>query len=155
MKKSEKKMVLILALIAIAIIVVLIVVRNNQKPEIANDGEAINKAEEFVTRLEDGTRVNTSKKLHETKKFEGLEISDLQVTENGNLSIILATVKNTSSTATQDMPITMKFIDKQGNEITTTHGYIGALQPGEETQLNTSTTFDYANAYDFIIARNN
>ena len=42
---------------------------------------------------------------------------------------------------------------KNEKEITTIGGYIGEVNPGESTQLNSSATFDYANAYDFRIEK--
>ena len=43
--------------------------------------------------------------------------------------------------------------DENEKEITTIGGYIGEVNPGESIQLNSSATFDYANAYDFRIEK--
>ena len=103
--------------------------------------------------LSDGTKLNTSDKLHETKTFDGMEISDFQLTENDNVTLLLGTVTNTSSTTKGGYPVSLIIKDKEGNEIITIAAYISELDPGESTQLSTSATFDYANAYDFEIVK--
>lgn len=149
MKKNEKIGILILIGVAIVIISIL-VARSGKKEEI---GEENTVKEEFVDVLEDGTRLNTSDKLHETKKFEGMEITDFQLTENNNVSLLLGTITNTSNGVVGGYPVRIKVVDKEGNEIITVEAYIGELEPGQSTQLNTSATFDYANAYDFSISK--
>ena len=44
-------------------------------------------------------------------------------------------------------------IDEDGNVLLEMNPYIAELEPGESTTLNTSATFDYANAYDFTIEK--
>ena len=109
--------------------------------------------EEFVDVLEDGTRINSSSSLHETKIFDGLEISDFQLTEKDNMAVLLGTITNNSSTAKGGYAVDITVVDKDRNEMTTVVAYIKELQPGENTILNVSSTFDYANAYDFTISR--
>ena len=150
MKKNEKRMIAILIAITIVAIIVLIVTRSGKKEE---KEENTAPKEEFVEVLEDGTRLNTSTKLHQTKKFEGLEKSDFQLTENGNVTLLLGTITNTSTTKQGGFPVDVKVVDKQGNEITTISAFIGPLQPGQSTQLSTNASADFANAYDFSISR--
>ena len=71
MKKKEKRMILIL-LVVLVIAVVIFVISKNKTGNKENTEEN-NVVEEFVQVLEDGTRLNTSTKLNEMKKFEGLE----------------------------------------------------------------------------------
>lgn len=152
MKKNEKMLIAILCVITIIVVVVAIVIKNKN----ANKQEENNSTqpkEEFVDILDDGTRKNTSNKLHETKTFDGMEITDLQVTEKDNVTLLLGTVKNTSTTTKGGYPVNIKIVDKEGNEIITIAAFLGTLEPGESTQLNTSATFDYANAYDFSITK--
>jgi len=149
MKKNEKIGILILIGIAVVIIIGRVIARGGKKEEV----EENTVKEEFVDVLEDGTRLNTSSKLHETKKFEGMEIRDFQLTENNNVSLLLGTITNTSNKVEGGYPVKIKIIDKEGNEIITVEAYIGELEPGQSTELNTSATFDYANAYDFSISK--
>ena len=70
--------------------------------------------------------------------------------QNGQ-SVLLANVKNTTTTATELTAVDITLLDKEGNTIVKVGGLIAPLEPGEETQFNTSMTLDYANAYDFKV----
>lgn len=150
MSRKEKRIIGILALITIIAIIVMVVIRNNNKNK---EEQPVEPEEEFVEVLEDGTRLNKSDKLHETKTFDGMEISDFQLTENGNVTLLLGTITNTSSTNKGGYPVNITVVDKEGQEIITVAAFLGELKPGENTQLSTSATFDYANAYDFTITK--
>ena len=151
MKKKEKRMILIL-LVVLVIAVVIFVVSKNKKGNKENTEE--NKVvEEFVQVLEDGTRLNTSTKLKEMKKFEGLEFGNIQLTNSNGQSVLLADVKNTTQAETGLMLVDVTLYDKNGNELGTVGGIISPLKPGESKQFNTSMTIDYANAYDFKVTK--
>lgn len=151
MKKNEKRMIVIL--IAITIIATIIFIMMNNKKEEKVEKENVMLEEEYVGVLEDGTRLNISDKLKETKIIEGMEITDFQLTEKDNVTLLLGKVTNTSSTIQGGYSVNVKMVDKQGNEIITIVGFLKLLEPGESTQFNTSATFDYVNAYDFEITK--
>lgn len=153
MKEKEKKLILILSIITIVVVIAAIVIKNSSTNKKNENNSVQQPEEEFVDVLEDGTRLNTSDKLHETKTFEGMEISNFQVTEKDNVTVLLGTVTNVSNTTKGGYPVNIKIVDKAGNEIVTIGAFLGTLEPGESTQLNTSATFDYANAYDFSITK--
>ncbi len=153
MSKKEKIIIGILILIAIIAIFVLVAIRRNNTNNIALEEENQVQDEEYVEVLEDDTRLNTSDKLQETKIFDEMEISNIQLTEKDNMTVLLGTIKNNSSTVKGGYPVNITVLDKSGNEIITVAAYIKELQPGESTQLSTSATFDYANAYDFTITK--
>ena len=151
MTKNEKKVVGVIALIAVIIIIILLVTRGNQNKK-QEEGNTAPK-EEFVEVLEDGTRLNTSNKLHETKKIDGMEITNFQLTENGNVTLLLGTVTNTSGISQGGYPVSVRVVDKNQQEIVTVSAYIPPLEPGQSTPLNVGATFDYANAYDFSVTK--
>lgn len=154
MTKKEKKIILIL-LIVVAIIVVAMVISISKKGKVkGNEEKNETNVEEFVQTLDDGTRLNTSTKLQETKKVGNLEISKLQLTAKNNETILLGIITNVGTAKEENILLKIKIVDKQGNELTTVKPYIGYIKAGESTQLNVSTTFDYANAYDFIVSIN-
>ncbi len=154
MKRNEKIGVSILIAITIVVIIIAIIVKSgNEEPKEEIQEKTMTPSDEFVQQLNDGTRLNTSDKLHETKKIEEMEISDFQVTEKNNMTLLLANITNTSDTKQGGYPVSIKVVDKQGNEIITLAAFIGELEPGQSTQLSTSATFDYANAYDFSIIK--
>ena len=158
MSKKEKQVIGVLIGIAvIAIIVVLIVNGKNKEDENIANNEIVEsntvEEEKYVEVLENGTKLNTSEKLKETKEIDGMEISNMQLTEEGNITKLLGTITNKSNTTKGNYEINIKLIDENGKELTTLVGYIGELEPGESTQLSTSTTFDYANTYDVEITK--
>ncbi len=150
MKKSEKRGILILIVVALIIIAVVLMLRN-RKTEVPTGANEVE--EEFVQVLDDGTKLNISEKLKETKRIEGLELTDFQLTENDNQTVLLGTITNTSATTQGGFLVDIKVVDKLGNEIVTVKNYIKKLEAGESTSLITSATFDYANAYDFTVSR--
>ena len=162
MKKNEKIMISILIIITL-IVVSIYVIRNNTQKDIMigkqgiqteqNQEEKKEKKEDYVQKIEDGTKINTSSKLHETKTLEGLEISNIQLTEKNNLSVLLGTIKNTSTTTQGGYEIDINIVDKKGDKIIKLGGYIPKIEPQESTQLNIAASFDYANAYDFNISK--
>lgn len=132
-----------------------ILIGNNKNRKNVNNANTSNVAidEKNVKTLSDGTRLNNSTKMQEIKTIDGLEISNIQLTEKDNVSILLGTVTNKTNETKGDYPVNIIIYDENEKEITTIGGYIGEVNPGESTQLNSSATFDYANAYDFRIEK--
>ena len=153
MKKQEKRMILILLAVLAIVIIVLVINKNAKKENKENKVETANNtvAEEFVQVLEDGTKLNTSEQLNKTKQVGAYKFENMQLTEQGSQTVLLADVTNTSSSATNMQLLDVTLLDKNGKEIVTIGGIISPLQPGAKTQFNTSMTLDYANTYDFKI----
>ena len=152
MKKKEKRGLLILILVAIAIITTLAIITNRKGKEVNSDATEENKVvEEFVQVLEDGTKLNTSTKLSETKIVDGLKIGNIQLTMQNGQSVLLADAENDTGKDIDIMLLDIILLDKNGNELTTIAGIVGDLKAGEKQQLNSSVTSDYANAYDFRV----
>lgn len=170
MKKNERKMILILIIVVVIIIAVLVKVRSGKDSQNiqGGDGQTIQSGdntnsnttgnatsskptEENVELLEDGTKLNVSSKLSETKTAGNYEISNIQLTEKDGQSLILADVKNVGSSKTELKFAKLTLLDKDGKEITTIQAIIGEAEPGATVQLNASATMDFANAYDFTI----
>ena len=149
MKKQEKMGLLILIVVAIAIILTLVIISNRK--EIHNEVEENKVVEEFVQVLKDGTKLNTSSKLSETKIIDGLKIGNIQLTMQNGQSVLLADAENNTGKDIDIMLLDIILLDKNGNELTTITGIIGNLKAGEKQQLNSSVTSDYANAYDFRV----
>ncbi len=152
MKKKEKRGLLILILVAIAIITTLAIITNRKGKEVNSDSTEEDKVvEEFVQVLEDGTKLNTSTKLSETKIVDGLKIGNIQLTMQNGQSVLLADAENDTGKDIDIMLLDIILLDKNGNELTTIAGIVGDLKAGEKQQLNSSVTSDYANAYDFRV----
>ena len=152
MKEKEKRGLIILILVAIAIITTLAIITNRKGKEVNSDSTEENKVvEEFVQVLEDGTKLNTSTKLSETKIVDGLKIGNIQLTMQNGQSVLLADAENDTGKDIDIMLLDIILLDKNGNELTTIAGIVGDLKAGEKQQLNSSVTSDYANAYDFRV----
>ena len=156
---KAKELMVVLAII-IALLIVIIIGANmkkeskvdvNQTPKVEVIDE--NKVEEFVEVKLDGTKVNTSSELSKTKIIEGLEISNIRLTEKGNVSQLIADVKNPTNKTLGDFPVNIVIIDKTGKELAKIGGYIDTVKAGETVQLSSSVTVDVANAYDFKISK--
>ena len=99
MKKSEKKMTLILVIVSIIIISIIYIStrssKNRSEPRTAIEESTTNEnVEEFVQVLENGKKLNNSTKLNEAKQVNGLEFSKIYLTEKDNSTDLIATVKN-------------------------------------------------------------
>lgn len=149
MKKKEKRMLLILIIVSSLIIsIIWLITRGGKDKEVVAENTV---KEEFVQVLDDGTKLNISSKLNETKKLGNFEIGNIQLTHKNGMSVVLADVVNKGSAVTNWTIIEVTLLDKNGNTINVLEGVIEDLQPGESTQLNMQTSSDYANAYDFTV----
>lgn len=155
MKKNEKIMIGILIAITIILIVVVILRKsnkNNPNEELQKETN-IQQEEKFIEVLEDGTKLNNSSKLHETKKIDGMELTNIQFTEKDNVTLLIGTITNISNTTKGGYPVNIKIVDEKGNEKVVIEAFIEKLESGESSQFSTNATLDYANAYDFIITK--
>ncbi|MFR8234263.1 MAG: hypothetical protein ACLVA2_07700 [Clostridia bacterium] len=155
MRKSEKRLILILVIITIIVTAIYFVVKNktNELDGNNNNTEIQNQSQENISILEDGTKLNISNKIKETKKIDGLEFTDMEITEKDNVTVILANIKNTTNEIKGNYPINIKVVDKDSKEIITISGYIGEVKPNQSITFNASATFDFSNAYDIIITK--
>jgi len=155
MIKKENRILIILALLLIGIII--FVINKNKDNDVNSNNNTLslteNKIEEFVEVLDDGTKVNTSTKLRETKTVEGLTVGNISFAYKNEKSQVIADVVNNTNSRTPLMEVTIILFDKNGKEISKMNGLIGKLEPGETTQLDMGTTADVSNAYDFIIVK--
>lgn len=154
MKKKEKTMILIFIVVAVIIIVGLLIWRNAKNKNEQQPQQENNTIEEkYVDVLENGTKLNKSSKLKETKNLDGLEISNLQLTYADGIAVLLADVKNTTSQDVELTPVELTLLDDQGNTLEVLDGLISPVAAGETVQLNIGVSADYANAYDFKIVK--
>lgn len=156
MKKNES--ILIIGLVAIVIILGIFLFSRNSKVEENNldnnVNNVVNKEENSMSQtLSDGTKVNVSPKLKETKKIDKLEISEIQLTHKEGKTIFLAKVTNKGSEKTEKTLIDIELYDKMGNKMVTIPGVIKELEPEENIQLNTTLQIDYTNAYDLKLIK--
>ena len=154
-KKQRGIKVIDIIILIIIIVVIIVVAKNivtNKKQKESNNIETSTN-EQYVTLLEDGTKLNNSKKISENKKLEGLEITNTQITYNGGVTNLLANVKNTTQSDKNMQKVIIILLDENGQEIYKMPGIIEGIKAGETIQFNSSITADFANAYDFKIVK--
>lgn len=152
MKTNEKKVIAILITITILVIIIAIIMGNRGKKSEEKTSEN-SEQKETTQLLNDGMILNNSDKLHETKKIEGMEISNIQLTESENETLLIGTITNTSTTEQGDYVALIKMVDEQGNEIKTMEAYLGKLKPEKSMKFSASAKFDISNVYDFVITK--
>ena len=87
MKDNKKKVIIIALLILVILVGIKILIGNNKNRKNVNNANTSNAAidEKNVKTLSDGTRLNNSTKMQEIKTIDGLEISNIQLTEKDNV----------------------------------------------------------------------
>ena len=106
---------------------------------------------EHWKKIFDGTKVNTSEALKANKVVNGVEFSDIQLTQKSGETMITATVKNTGSAAVEMFAVDVTLIDDAGQDIVTVGGLVAPMEAGATASFETSMTLDYANSYDFRV----
>lgn len=152
----EKKKVLIGVLIVILVVLAIIMVVGNKKEkneENLSRREEKNIVQENVKELENGTKVNTSEELAKNKTLEGLEITNMQLKENGGISKLVADVKNPTQQDKESMKVKVEILDETGKTVVTLKGKIDPVKAGKTVKLNMAVTADVVNAHDFRITK--
>lgn len=156
--KDKGKGFIILLISAIILLIIGLIMGTNESKDQEITSTLQNKQTEqngeiFTEILEDGTKLNTSNKIGEPKILDGMEITGLQLTVKDNTSFLLGKITNVSNEIKGEYQFNVIILDKNGKELITIKAYVKELQPGESTELNTSATFDYSNAYDIKFSR--
>lgn len=152
MNKKEMTIVGIIILIFLVVIGFLLGSRKSNVEDI-NNNQIEEIENEFTQSFSDGTKLNTSTKLKETKKIDNIEIKNAQLTNKNGKSVLLAEVENKGNNKTEVTLINIILLDKQGNEIAKVPGIIAPLNSGEKKQLNTTMQEDYTNIYDYKVEK--
>ena len=152
---KQKKIVIIGLLIGVVLIAGIIIAVNsgrntNEDKDKKLQNESINE-EKYTQIFEDGTKINRSNKLKETKKIEGLEITESQLTYRNGTSKFIAKVTNTKKEDIGITPIEITLYDNQNKELEKIEGIISPIKAGQSIELNVGISKDYADAYDYSI----
>lgn len=153
MTKKEIKIVAIIIITMIIITGILFVKKTKNKASNTLNDKNITSNQEFVSVQEDGTKINKSNNLAQTKTIDGLEIGNIVLIEKNGESYLQATVKNTTNKILGEEFIKLTLINKSGNTLSEVKGYLGTIPGGETTTLNIKASADFANAYDFKVSK--
>ena len=147
MQKWEKYWILGLVILVVVVLIMVIPRNDEEEKEMTTNVQE----EKYAQVQDNGLKVNTSNKLKETKKLGNLEISNISLKSQGNESYITANVKNIGNTTDGDKFITITVLDDKQNIITKIDAYLSTIEAGQETILRSTTSADFANAYDFKV----
>ena len=151
MTKKEIKVVAIIIIIMI-ITTGILFIKKNKNVNTIND-KNITSNQEFVSVQEDGTKINKSNNLAQTKTIDGLEISNVVLIEKDGESYLQSTVKNTTNKILGEEFIKLTLINKSGDTLSEVKGYLGTIPEGGTSTLNIKANADFANAYDFKVSK--
>ncbi len=153
MKKQEKRMLLILVIVSVLIITIIwFATRNKENNNVGGTTENVEQGE--FTKVEaDGTIVNTSEKLKQTKENLGFSITNINFMKKGNETMLTARVTNNTGEAQGDFLGQIVLLDKRGNEIGRIPAMITETENGEAIDIETTITESYANAYNFRLEK--
>ena len=153
MKKQEKRMLLILVIVSALIITIIwFATRNKENNNVGGTTENVEQGE--FTKVEaDGTIVNTSEKLKQTKEDLGFSITNINFVKKGNETILTARVTNNTGAEQGSFFGKIVLLDKSGKEIGRIPVMISETQNGEAIDIETTITESYANAYDFRLEK--
>ena len=169
-KKNTSKMPIIIiaiALIIIIIIGIIFLVKKNDKKDAENVTNVVNTSEEPTNpegsvslidmnntanaEVVDGAKQNTSSALKEDKKYKGMDVKDIKLNTEGGLTNFTATIENNSGSDFAGGAVVLIFTNQDGSEYARLEGVIPEVANGGSTVLDTGTTSDISNAYDFTI----
>ena len=163
MKKNEKLLIAVLVIITLVVIIFAATRSkdNSNENALSNAGTTVTGGdvenleepvvEKYVSTSEDGTKVNTSEALKANKVVNGVEFSNIGLTQKNGETILTATVKNTGSSASEMFAVDITLIDDAGQDIVTIGGLVAPMEAGATSTFETSMTLDYANSYDFRV----
>lgn len=161
MTDKEKKVVFTLIGVMVVILLIVLCVKafgnggnSNQGGTDANKiatNIASGNNEQYTT-LNDGTKLNTSENLKNSKTYKTVEIGDIQVTTNssGN-SAIIAKVKNNGNTTFTGETVSLTLYGENNQEIRKLDVLLPKVEAGKTEQSNWMITGDVANIKDFKI----
>jgi competence protein ComGC len=162
MNSNEKRWIVLLVAVVIIAIVFFVVMANinKRKDENSNTNNGTQQTadntanEQYTTKLDDGTKINTSKDFAKAKTYNNLEISNIQFTEKDGLSTLLADVKNNGTTTHEPEIVKLTLLDENGNTVVELKPSIGTIEAGKTEQINCMVSADVTNVKDFKIEAN-
>lgn len=153
MKKKRQKGFPLVIIIAVFIVIIALIIINIVSKKSEENQAVSNNEDNYSQVASDGSRVNLSDKLKEDKKFDDLDINNIELKSNGQITQLTATINNNTGKTKGGYPAKIILVDSNNNKVAEMGIYIKELKAGETTKLNSSITFDYTNVYNFIIQK--
>ena len=162
--RKETKIIIVVVIVWVVILVGIAISRKGKKEETNNGGTQVQtqqtegqtqqeEKEEYVQKLQDGSKVNISEQLRTERKLGELEIKNIQLVAVGEMTTLVADVENPTNKDVEEQKIKIEILDKNGEVITELRGKIDEVPAGGTAQINMAVTADVANAYDFKVSK--
>ena len=158
-KKHNKKMIIALVitiLLMVIIIGIIMMLKKNNKEEIVIKDEKvefdlknnINNAE-----IEGDIKKNIAENVFQEKTVGDLKIKTkkLELDNSTGMTTYTARVTNNGNDLVEPITMNIKFVNEDNNEIASISLSVETLKKGETKNATTLSTFDIANAYDYIV----
>lgn len=159
MKESRNKILLCILIILIVLLIIVCIlvnvgkfIKNKENPENSES----NNIEKYLTVIpedldSDDTESANIKSLKITKKYNKIEIYNIQFFLQNKKTILSITQKNTDSKEHKQEIVSMSALDDKGSVISTFNIPLLNLKPGESLSFNMSIETDLSNMKDFSI----
>lgn len=159
MKESRNKILLCILIILIVLLIIVCIlvnvgkfIKNKENPENSES----NNIEKYLTVIpedldSDDTESANIKSLKITKKYNKIEIYNIQFFLQNKKTILSITQKNTDSKEHKQEIVSMSALDDKGSVISTFNIPLLNLNPGESLAFNMSIETDLSNMKDFSI----
>lgn len=151
MNSNEKKWIVLAIIVLLVIVLVVLIINGIKKNENLPTSSSNVVENEDEIELDDGTKINVSESFNKPKKYNDLEISNIQFTEKDGISVLLADIKNNSNTIHEAEIVNITILGENGEEIAKITPVIGKINAGETIKLNASISADVTKAKDFTI----
>lgn len=156
MTSQEKKVIFTAIGILVVILLIVVGVKSFGGPKDNTQNKETNNTtvneEKYTTELTDGTKINNSEDMKNTKKYKELEISNIQFTSKNGSSVLLADVKNAGTTNFTAEEVKVVLIGENGEIIREIGAYIPSIAAGESKEINSIVTAEVvSNVKDFRI----
>ena len=162
---KKKSSVLLIIIIVIAIIVGFIIYkiakRNNSKniiegtyistEQMKEQAPLIDMTNVENAEIQNGEKINTSKKLEEGKEISGLIITNIKLYTQSGISNFYATVENKTGKDFKGGIVNLKFINNDGSILANVEAVLPSIKAKSSATINASTTKDIINASDVEI----
>lgn len=158
---SKKSIIFLMAIIIIAIIVAETIIyqnnknkNNQQERQQETEQESLSLIDMKNTenaRIENGVKENISENVAKDRKLGNLSITDIKLIAQDGVTAFSATVKNDSAKDFTGAIVKITFTNKDGSNYAELEAAIPEIVAGGTNSINSGTTADIANAYDFTI----
>lgn len=159
MKESRNKILLCILIILIVLLIIVCIlvnvgkfIKNKENPENSES----NNIEKYLIAIpedldSDDTESANIKSLKITKKYNNIEIYNIQFFLQNKKTVLSITQKNTDSKEHKQEIVSMSALDDEGSVISTFNIPLLNLNPGESLSFNMSIETDLSNMKDFSI----